>query len=65
MGRESDDIEITPVPADADYEKVEYSSEDDSIATVDASGEIKAISGGKTNVVVTAKYTIKMEIRQL
>ena len=30
---ESDDIEITPVPADADYEKVEYSSEDDSIAT--------------------------------
>lgn len=56
---ESDDIEITPVPADADYEKVEYSSEDDSIATVDASGEIKAISGGKTNVVVTAKYTDK------
>lgn len=26
---------------------------------MDASGEIKAISGGKTNVVVTAKYTDK------
>ena len=56
---ESDDIEITPVPADADYERVEYSSEDDSIATVDAGGEIKAISGGRTNVIVTTKYTDK------
>lgn len=56
---EMDNIVAAPVPADADYDKIIYSSDNSNIATIDSNGDIKAISGGTTYVVARIEYTDK------
>ena len=44
----------TVLPADANNKKVKYSSSDDSVATVDDSGTVKAIAAGKATITASS-----------
>lgn len=48
-------IEATVLPSDAENKKINWSSSDTSVATVDANGMVKGISEGETTITATAK----------
>ena len=50
-------IKATPNPANAKYTKVEYTSDDDTIATVSTDGRIVAKKGGTTYITATITWT--------
>lgn len=50
-------IKATPNPANAKYAKVEYTSDDDTIATVSTDGRIVAKKGGTTYITATITWT--------
>ena len=54
---ESAFIKATPNPANAKYTKIEYTSDDDTIATVDTEGRIVAKKGGTTYIKATITWT--------
>ena len=52
---ESDNLVATIVPDDATNQNLTWSSEDETIATVDASGLVKGVSVGETMITVTTE----------
>ncbi len=59
-----DEAQITPVftPSNASFKKCEYSSDDESVAKVNADGVVTAFGVGTTNIRITSKaYPIRVQ----
>ena len=59
---ETDKITAGIIPADATHNKLTYTSSDESVATVDAQGNITAISRGKVTITVAEKNDKKQTV---
>ena len=54
-GDEAQQLTATVTPEDATYKAVEWSSNNDNIATVDASGNVTAVAPGQAVITATCK----------
>lgn len=66
--KESNTLELNPkiYPSDATDKELEYTSSDESIATVDNNGKVTAKKGGKVKITIKAKnFDVKYEINIL
>ena len=59
---ETDKITAGVIPSDATHNKFTYTSSDESIATVDAQGNITAVSRGKVTITVSEKNDKKQTV---
>lgn len=55
-------LEVTLVPADTSYKKIEFVSSDSNIATVDRNGLIKGVAEGKVKITVKSVETDKSTV---
>ena len=58
VGKTSDPLVVTVMPADAKYQDYTWSSADESIATVNEKGEVTGIAGGRTQITATSNEPV-------